>query len=195
MSNSEIARLSHIAFLVPSVAKAAAVAANYGFESGPPEAWEGEDTLEIYVGNSSKNGRLLLMEPAKDGAYSRALNKRGPGLHHVAVDVLDLENYILQLSGSGWLLHPRSLQTMRASNTAYMARPGVNTLIEVQGCADLPQNPNFITLLEMPILASRLQMIERIGVPEFAPSKDDQMWLSCDGKRFLASELWDHNGK
>ena len=193
MPNNEIAQLSHIAFLVPSVGKAATVTKNYDFVSGPPETWEGEGTIEIYVGPSSKNGRLLLMEPAKQGAYLRALNKRGPGLHHVAIDVLNLEKYILQQAGSGWLLHPRSLQTIRESKTAYMARPGVDTLIEVQERAEFPDQPNFISLLEMPIMASQSKMIERIGIQEFVPSNDTHMWLTCEGKRFLASELWQTN--
>ena len=59
MPNNEIAQLNHIAFLVPSVAEAATVTTNFGFESGLQETWESEGTREIYVGHSSKNGRLL----------------------------------------------------------------------------------------------------------------------------------------
>lgn len=40
----------------------------------------------------------------KEGAYTRAMKKRGPGLHHIAVDVLNLESFVDDLSGSGWLL-------------------------------------------------------------------------------------------
>lgn len=81
---------------------------------------------------SVKANSLLLMEPIKPGAYQRVLEKRGPGLHHLAIDVLHLEQYIESLAGSGWLLHPVSIKTMKQSQTAYLARPGFPGLIEVQ---------------------------------------------------------------
>ena len=40
-------QLSHIAFLVPSVTKAATLAGSFDFSVGPAEAWEGEGTLDL----------------------------------------------------------------------------------------------------------------------------------------------------
>ena len=51
---------------------------------------------------------------------------------HLAIDVLNLESYIESLAGSGWLLHPISIKTMKQSQTVYLARPGFPGLIEVQ---------------------------------------------------------------
>jgi len=79
------AKINHIAFLVNSVEKAAAIPDLAPFFKGPAETWEGEGTLEIYVGPPEATARLLLMEAVKDGAYRRALQKRGPGLHHIAI--------------------------------------------------------------------------------------------------------------
>ncbi len=79
--------LNHVALLVPSVVRAAEALRGYGFSIGEVEEWEGELTREIYVGYGAK-ASLLLMEPAGEtGSYRRALEKRGPGLHHLAVDV------------------------------------------------------------------------------------------------------------
>lgn len=125
-------QLNHIALLVRSALSAAEQLKKLGVFTGPAQTWEGEGTLEVYAGEETMSARLLLMEAVKEGAYTRALKKRGPGLHHLAVDVPDLASYIAGLSGSGWLLHPASLKTAGQSKTAYLARPGMPLLVEVQ---------------------------------------------------------------
>ena len=181
------AQLSHVAFLVSSVAESSAFTTHLGFYNGPAERFEGEGTLEVYVGDPKQNGRLLLMEAIHDGAYRHALLKRGPGLHHVAIDVLDLESYISDLSGSGWFLHPRSLETIEKSRTAYLARPGIAMLIEVQEREKLDVETRFITKIELP--SSRFDVVRTLDMPELIPSKDGQIWLTCDGRRFEAAQL------
>lgn len=79
------AQLSHIAFLVESAHDSAKKLEQKGFPVGPAESFEGEGTLEIYVGDPSHTSLLLLMQAEGDGAYKRALQKRGPGLHHIAI--------------------------------------------------------------------------------------------------------------
>lgn len=83
--------LNHVAILVRSVDSAATFLSSYGFHTGPKETWDGEGTAEIYVGCEDQTAKLLLMEPVKQGAYTRAMEKRGPGLHHIAIDVMNLE--------------------------------------------------------------------------------------------------------
>ncbi len=88
-------QLSHIAFLVTSAHEAAKVAKKFGFSVSTAESWEGEGTLEIYVGDPSLTNRLLLMEPEHDGAYRRALKKRGPGLQGLGpINPIFFEFYI-----------------------------------------------------------------------------------------------------
>lgn len=185
------AQLSHIAFLVASVREAAKIPEKLGFPIGPAESWEGEGTLEIYVGESSHTARLLLMEPEKDGAYKRALQKRGPGLHHIAVNVLNLESYILSLAGSGWLLHPQSIATMKQVKTAYLARPGFPGLIEVQERERLTDAPFFIQRLEMPFTAEQSCLLAALGVEGVERSNDEKSWLTCNEVRFCANDLCD----
>jgi len=43
---------SHIALLLPSVTKAASRLKIFDFPIGPAQPWEGEGTLEIYVGDT-----------------------------------------------------------------------------------------------------------------------------------------------
>ncbi len=187
--NTMRAQLSHVAFLVSSVQKAAALPAGLDLTVGPAEKWEGEGTLEIYVGEDSYTGKLLLMEAVSDGAYQRALKKRGPGLHHIAVDVLNLEEYIGKLSGSGWFLHPKSLETIKQTKTAYLARPGMPTMIEVQERDTLSEKPSFISIFEMPFANDQMKLINALGVAELKRSHDGTYWLTCASQRFSANGL------
>ena len=151
-------RLSHVAFLVPSVETSAGVLARHGFAIGEPSVWEGEGTREIYVGASGMTGLVLLMEPIGEGAYTRAMAKRGPGLHHIAIDVPNLEIYVERVATGGWLLHPRSLETIPASRTAWLARPGIPALIEVHERDEIPEGETFVTGIDFAAggLAARL---------------------------------------
>jgi methylmalonyl-CoA/ethylmalonyl-CoA epimerase len=47
-------------------------------------------------------GRVELLEPlAEDTPVGRFLAKRGPGMHHVAYEVVDLEATLVELAGAG----------------------------------------------------------------------------------------------
>ena len=183
--------LNHIALLVPNVVKSAEYLRQFGFKIGPAEKWDGEGTLEVYVGDlNSEMANLLLMEPTKEGAYTRAMAKRGPGLHHIAIDVLDLETYIEELSGSGWLLHPKSLKMIKHSQTAYLARPDVPTLIEVQQREILKDSPLFISQLMIPNLSAlNLKMFNSLGLNQIQDSATNDLVLIMNGKEILFKDL------
>jgi hypothetical protein len=158
-------RPSHVAVLVPSVLKAADYLRQFDFQIGKEEKWDGEGTLEIYIEKDKANS-LLLMEPIKPGAYQRALDKRGPGLHHLAIDVLNLESYIESLAGSGWLLHPMSIKTMKQSQTAYLARPGFPGLVEVQQRDELKERALFVDKVSILLEEKLLGLVASIGLSE-----------------------------
>ncbi|MCE9508269.1 MAG: VOC family protein [Alphaproteobacteria bacterium] len=183
--------LNHVALLVPSIEKAANYLRPFSFETGPTQEWDGEGTKEIYVGNThSQSATLLLMEPMKDGAYSRAMQKRGPGLHHLAIDVLNLESYIDALSGSGWLLHPRSLKTIQASRTAWLARPGIPTLIEVQERDVLDKKTPFISKVRIPgISAEQLKMFHALGIQQACEETDKGLTLVIQNHKIRFEDL------
>jgi hypothetical protein len=183
-------RLSHVALLVNSAARTAAVLEPMVFKIGPAEAWEGEGTLEIYVGDQSTHGGLLLlMEPQKPGAYRRAMEKRGPGLHHVAIDVLDLDLFASQIAGSGWLLHPRSLQTIRDSRTAYLARPGIPMLIEVQQRDALSEKPSLIEEMGLPLPAIGPSMLAALGLQNLIRPTKQESWMTIASHKISFSIL------
>lgn len=182
--------LNHVALLVPSVDRAARVLKSRGLEVGPAEVWEGEGTREIYVGPAGCEGRLLLMEPAMPGSYHNALTKRGPGLHHLAIDVLDMEKFIGGLAGSGWYLHPKSLQTIRTGATAWLARPGTAALIEVHAREKIELSSPFVTQAEMPLTAREAGMMRAVGLNQVMPSQDGGRRLMIAGSAHLFEEFF-----
>ncbi|MEK6705026.1 MAG: VOC family protein [Bdellovibrionota bacterium] len=160
---------SHVAVLVPSVRKAADHLRQFNFQIGKDEVWDGEGTKEIYV-EREKSNSLLLMEPIKPGAYQRALEKRGPGLHHLAIDVLDLEGYLESLAGSGWLLHPTSIKTIKKVQTAYLARPGFPGLIEVHERKELKDRPLFVDGISLKFDSSLNGLLKHTGLDSIVKS-------------------------
>lgn len=183
-----LATPSHVALLVPSVDQAAERLRKYGFNISPAENWEGEGTREIYVERDQQNS-LLLMEPAKPGAYQRAMEKRGPGLHHLAIDVLNLDEFLLSLGRSGWLLHPTSMRTMKKSRTAYLARPEFPALIEVQERKEIKQRPRFVTRVEIPFSAKLDRLPSAIGLGEIVFPSANNAFISCGGQLIQLSSL------
>jgi hypothetical protein len=189
MERTDSIQLTHVALLVQSVRSSAKTLEPHGFHIGPEEKWDGEGTLEIYVGEKQNTSRLLLMEPVKEGAYTRALKKRGPGLHHIGVDVLSLESYIDELSGSGWFLHPKSLKTIRDTQTAWLVRPGIPFMVEVQERESLKSAEKFISKIELPLSPKDHQIVLTLGIDGVDSSTDQKSWLQIQSHRIAIETL------
>ena len=179
---------SHVAILVPSARKAAGYLRQFKFQIGKEEDWDGEGTREIYVEKDKANS-LLLMEPIKPGAYQRALDKRGPGLHHLAIDVLNLETYIESLAGSGWLLHPLSLKMIKQLQTAYLARPGFPGLIEVQERKELVERPLFVESIGLEMDSSMAGLLSFIGFNSIVTPKTTPTEFVLSGRNIKMADL------
>ena len=83
--------LNHIAILVESIDSIVAKDMFATEFIGKVEEFPSEGTRELYVGATSQMGKLLFMEAIGVGPYKTALNKRGVGLHHIALDVLNID--------------------------------------------------------------------------------------------------------
>lgn len=180
----------HVAVLVPSAHRAAAYLGELGFSVGAAEDWEEEGTREVYVERGRANA-LLLMEPIGPGPYRDALEKRGPGLHHLAISVLDVEAFVVSLGGSGWLLHPRSLQTLATSRAAFLARPGFPGLIEVQERDRLERRELFVDGVTMPLEPSSLRLLEAVQLHHVVKASEpgSQPGLSLAGRQVPVAAL------
>lgn len=157
---------SHVALLVPSAANSAKFLNSLNIETGVPEVFENEGSKEIYVGSYSENqGLLLLVEAHSQGPYERALLKRGPSLHHIAIDVLELESFLKRAQSVGWNLHPISAES-KAYNTVWLFYKGIPTLIEVHQKKTLSQMPYLVSKIELQCQESHLALFEKIGLSE-----------------------------
>jgi hypothetical protein len=177
--------LNHVALLTASVQASAEYLKALGHEIGPEEDFPGGGTKEIYVGNvGEERGLLLLMEPTREGSYQRALNKRGPGLHHIAIDVPELKTFITSLSGTGWFLLPKSIHTVETQKTAWLARPGFPALIELQERQDMAlRTKSFISKLEIPNFAQHSSLLAPFSMKVLAASPDENFWLTLRGEK------------
>jgi hypothetical protein len=178
---------SHVAVLVPSVLKAADHFRQLGFEIGEEEIFA--ETREIYVEGSERNS-LLLMEARDTGSYRRALKKRGPGGHHLAIDVLDIQEFLTSISGSGWLLHLNSLHTLKDNRTAYLARPGFPALIEVQEKNELMDGQLFVEGVSLKFDAGLASLVEATGLDRILRPTPGNPSLSIRGETIELADLY-----
>ena len=95
------AKIDHLGVAVPSLAEARALyEALLGFEV---EFEEEVETEKVRVcGLKAGDAIIELLEPTSDeSAIAKALEKRGPGLHHVAVEVSDVDALLPRLKEAG----------------------------------------------------------------------------------------------
>ena len=179
---------SHVAIIVPSVKKAADYLKTFGCTIGSEDVFEAEGTKEIYVEYGQTNA-LLLVEPIKAGPYQRALEKRGPGLHHLAIDVLNLDAYLVSLAGSGWFIHPVSIRTIKQYQTAWLARPGFPGLIEVHEKDTLNDAPMFVSGLTLRMDSAPTTLLKAVGLNAIVkPGAKEELFFSR--QCVTLSDLW-----
>lgn len=170
--------VSHIAILVPSVEAAAARLEGKGFDIAPPDTFEKEGTREIYV-EFAKAASLLLVEAAGPGPYQRALEKRGPGLHHFGIDVPTLTPFLLRAEKAGWRQHSTNAVTILRSGTAWLHAPGFPGLLEVQEREEkeMKKAPPFLTKVELPLAKDMEEMLEAVGLEKLVTSGAPALWI------------------
>ncbi len=118
--------LDHVAIAVPSIADALPQYETLiGVRGSVPETVEAQGVRAVFVGSGP--GRVELLEPTRpDSPIARFLARRGPGLHHLAYLVTDLDAALAAHVAAGFeaidtaprpgahgrrvaFLHPRSL--------------------------------------------------------------------------------------
>ena len=71
------------------------------FNGSEPVETEGVTTHFFGVGESN----IEMLEPlSEDSTVGKFLGKRGPGLHHIALEVEGLDEYVLKLKSAGIVL-------------------------------------------------------------------------------------------
>lgn len=133
-------------------------------EPGEIETFEAEGTRELYCGSDSASARVLLMQAIGPGPYARARAKRGAGLHHLAICVDDVVAFASRLEGTGWLLHPRSLEFYTQRAPIWLCRPGFPCLIEVLE-SQAPGGDPIVSSVELAVPDELAPMIAALDCP------------------------------
>ena len=155
--------IDHVAYVVRSIEKTVD-RRGLNADLSAIEEFPGEGTRELYLGDSGQAGRLLLMEPIGEGPYLRALEKRGEGLHHVAYFVDDVAEYVASIAGSGWLLHPASVELLTSARQIWLCRPGVECLFEVSEGSRRYTTAADDSELEIPVQSGQEGLVSALGV-------------------------------
>lgn len=179
---------SHVALLVSSVEASANLLNTQQIETGEPESFESEGTKEIYVGYyNTHRGLLLLLEAISEGPYKRAFMKRGPSLHHIAIDVLNIESFIVKAQGAGWKLHPISAKSI-FHKTAWLFLEGIATLIEVNQKNELSEKATRVSKVELPIRIEDMPLFEEIGLGSLV-MRSHELALTIDEQRLTFAQI------
>lgn len=179
---------SHVALLVPSVDASGEYLKSCGFQLGAPEVFEGEGTKELYAGSyATRSGLLLLLEAIDEGPYKRALQKRGPSLHHIALDVLNIESFVTKAQGAGWNLHPVSQESMEYQ-TAWLYLKEMPTLIEVHQTKKITVKSPQVTKLGMPISSQQLALLKAIGLSGRV-EVNEEFCFTVDGREMTFKQI------
>ena len=93
--------LDHVAIAVPSITAALPLFELLAQSTGSRiERVESQKVDVAFVGTGS--GRIELLQPtAPDSTVQKFLDKRGPGLHHIAYRVADIEAALARLAAAG----------------------------------------------------------------------------------------------
>lgn len=180
--------INHIALLLPSLENVIKILRKDGVEVDDSQRFTAEGTEESYAGSDDLLARLLLMTPIGPGPYERALKKRGAGLHHIAFDVDDMGEFIHKMSSIGWLLHPSSLERYKSGFAIYFARPGVNTLIEVEN-RELEDADYFIKKIHIPVEPGKEKYISEFSLDNLIPTADKGFSFEIGNKTYTIDML------
>ncbi len=180
--------VNHIAILLPSLENAIKRLRKDGLAVEDSEKFASEGTEESYAGAEELHARLLLMTPIGPGPYEKALKKRGAGLHHIAIDVDDMDSFIHKMSSIGWLLHPSSLARYKSGLAIYFARPGVNTLIEVEN-RKIENADYFIGPIHIAVEHGNEKYIHGLSLSNLIPTTDKDFSFEIDDRTYTMDML------
>jgi len=181
--------LDHVSVLVNSVDATAKLFADSGMYIGKKEAFMDAGTEEIYIGDFESQALLLLQAAVADGAYRRALEKRGTGIHHVAISTDDFDAANDKLSGLGWFVHPDSLRNYKKGKTVFYARPGVHALLELNISKEAPSGPPLIGEVVIHTEPGNENRINGIGIRELRGSSTEEACIVIRGKKWFVGLL------
>ena len=95
----KVLRIAHVAVAVPDLEAASAAFAALGLSPGPAELVAAQRTRAALIPVGP--GNVELIAPAGNEGLQRFLDRRGAGLHHLCLEVDDLDAALAELKSKG----------------------------------------------------------------------------------------------
>jgi methylmalonyl-CoA epimerase len=133
-------KIDHLGIAVESIAAARGFYEALGLRVAQEETVEHEQvrTAMIPVGES----RIELLEPLReDSVVGRFLQKRGPGLHHVALHVDDIGATLASLKARGARLISEKVQVGAGGHLYFFVHPESTGGVLLEICQDPDRHP------------------------------------------------------
>lgn len=125
--------LDHLAVAVEDLAVAAPIYQNLGFQLEEPEVISKQNVRAQVAVKGAFRIELLEPHPAATGPIAKHLAKRGPGIHHMALQVDDLDGQLSELKRVGIQVLPGyPSQGLHGTRVAFLSPKSTGgTLIEL----------------------------------------------------------------
>jgi len=130
-----MAQLDHIGIAVPSIAEARRLYESLGLAVVHEETIEPEQVRTALI--PAGDARIELLEPTSpDSPVGRFLAKRGPGLHHVALQVENIAATLDELKAQGARLLSDDLQIGAGGHLYFFVHPSSAGGVLLEICQD-----------------------------------------------------------
>lgn len=106
-----------------------------GMKPGPEEIVEHEQVRTVMV--PAGESRIELLEPTSpDSVIGRFIDRRGEGLHHVALHVDDIADVLAEMKGAGMKLVSDDLKIGAGGHLYFFVHPSSTGGVLVEICQD-----------------------------------------------------------
>src|SRR6185437_13163055 len=126
-------RIDHLGIAVSDLRQACSFYELLGMTAGPEEIVEHEQvrTVMIPIGES----RIELLEPiSSDSVIGRFIERRGEGMHHVALHVDDIAEVFAEMKGAGMRLVSDELKIGAGGHLYFFVHPSSTGGVLVEIC-------------------------------------------------------------
>ncbi len=138
-------RIDHLGIAVGDLRQARSFYELLGMDAGPEEVIEHEQVRTVMI--PAGESRIELLEPTSpDSVIGRFIDRRGEGMHHVALHVDDIAEVFAEMKGAGMRLVSDELKIGAGGHLYFFVHPSSTGGVLVEICqnadADVPADVN-----------------------------------------------------
>lgn len=97
----KVKRINHVSIAVPQLAEGRTALALLGLRASSDEHVAEQKTDTCFLHSEEGETAIELIAPAGNASLGRFLDRRGPGLHHVSLEVENLADTLVHLKAAG----------------------------------------------------------------------------------------------